>query len=113
MYYLHESNLLRGYEQRVADKVPILAVSEKDKEDYQKDFGARDISVLPVFLPFEEVRSKEGTGCFCLYLGNLSVAEKEQAVIWLLKYIFHSLTLPLILSGNNPSSPLPPSLHQT
>jgi len=106
MYYLHESNLLRGYEQRVADKVPILAVSEKDKEDYQKDFGARDISVLPVFLPFEEVRSKEGTGCFCLYHGNLSVAENEQAVIWLLKYVFHSLELPLIVSGKNPSSRL-------
>src|SRR5258708_573992 len=101
-----ESNLGRAYEQRVADKVPIRAVSEKDKEDDQKDCGARDISVLPVFLPCEEVRSKEGTGCFCLYHGNLSVAENEQAVIWLLKYVFHSLELPLIVSGKNPSSRL-------
>jgi len=106
MYYLHESNLLRGYEQRVAGKVPILAVSQKDKQDYQKDFGARDIDVLPVFLPFEEVSSKEGTGMFCLYHGNLSVAENEQAVIWLLKYVFDSLELPLIITGKNPSARL-------
>ena len=112
MYYLHESNLLRGYEQRVADKVPILAVSEKDKENYQKDFGARDISVLPVFLPFEEVLSKEGTGCFCLYHGNLSVAENEQAVIWLLKFVFDSLELPLIVSGKNPSPRLSRLIEQ-
>jgi hypothetical protein len=112
MYYLHESNLLRGYEQRVADKVPILAVSEKDRQDYQKDFGARDISVLPVFLPFEEVLSKEGTGCFCLYHGNLSVVENEQAVIWLLKYVFDSLELPLIVSGKNPSSRLSRLIEQ-
>jgi hypothetical protein len=58
---------------------------------------------MPVFLPFEEVRSKEGTGCFCLYHGNLSVAENEQAVTWLLKKVFYSLELPLIISGKSPS----------
>ncbi len=106
MYYLHESNLLRGYEQKIADKVPILAVSEKDRAEYEKEFGAKDITVLPVFLPFEEVHSKEGTGCFCLYHGNLSVAENEQAVIWLLKHVFQSLELPLIISGKDPSARL-------
>src|SRR6202000_533120 len=62
IYYLHESNLLRQYERRIADKVKILAVSAKDNEQYRKEFGAEDIETLPVFLPYEEVRSKEGTG---------------------------------------------------
>ena len=106
MYYRHESNLLRSYEHRIAGKVKILAVSEKDRRQYCREFGAEDIAVLPVFLPFEEVRSKEGTGCFCLYHGNLSVAENEQAVAWLLKHVFCSLEVPLIVSGKNPSARL-------
>jgi len=106
LYYKHESSLLRQYEQRIARKVKILAVSEKDCEQYKQEFGATDITTLPVFLPFEEVTSREGTGCFCLYHGNLSVAENERAVIWLLKNVFSDLEIPLIISGKNPSARL-------
>jgi hypothetical protein len=103
LYYLHESILLRGYERRIAGKVKILAVSEKDCEQYRREFGATDIDVLPVFLPFDQVQSKEGTGCFCLYHGNLSVPENERVVTWLLKNVFGSLDIPFIVSGKDPS----------
>jgi hypothetical protein len=106
LYYLHESNLLRSYENRIAGKVKILAVSEKDREQYRTEFGAGNIQTLPVFLPFEEVSTREGTGCFCLYHGNLSVPENEQAVAWLLKNVFSELELPLIISGRKPSARL-------
>lgn len=106
IYYLHESNLLRQYEHRIASRVKILAVSEKDSECYRQEFGATDIGTLPVFLPFREVESKEGTGCFCLYHGNLSVIENEQAVVWLLKKVFARLEIPFIISGKNPSTRL-------
>ena len=112
MYYLHESNLLRSYEQRIAARVKILAVSAKDSQQYRDEFGAVDIGTLPVFLPYEVVRTKEGTGCFCLYHGNLSVAENEQAVIWLLKKVFQSLELPLIVSGKQPSARLTKLIEQ-
>lgn len=103
LYYLHESILLRGYERRIARKVKILAVSEKDAELYKREFGATEIEVLPVFLPFDQVQTKEGTGCFCLYHGNLSVAENEKAVTWLLENVFSSMEVPFIISGRNPS----------
>ncbi len=106
IYYWHESNLLRRYERRIAGKVKVLAVSEKDCRQYRQEFGAADVEMLPVFLPFEEVRSREGTGCFCLYHGNLSVVENEQAVAWLLKNVFAELEVPLIVSGKNPSARL-------
>jgi len=112
LYYLHESNLLRSYERRIAGKVKILAVSEKDREQYRTEFGADNIQTLPVFLPFEEVRTREGTGCFCLYHGNLSVPENEQAVIWLLKNVFSTLELPLIISGKQPSARLSRLIYQ-
>ena len=112
IYYLHESILLRHYEQRIAGKVPILAVSEKDREQYRTEFGARHIQVVPVFLPFDEVSTREGTGCFCLYHGNLSVPENEQAVAWLLKNVFSTLELPLIISGKQPSAWLTRLIYQ-
>ncbi len=106
IYYLHESNLLRQYEHRIAARVRIVAVSPKDKEQYIQEFGAPDIETIPVFLPFEQVLSKEGTGCFCLYHGNLSVAENEQVVLWLLKKVFANAEMPFIISGKNPSAKL-------
>lgn len=112
LYYLHESNLLRRYERRIAGKVKILAVNEKDSEEYRREFGATDIDTLPVFLPFEHVQSKEGTGCFCLYHGNLSVAENEEVVTWLLKNVFGSLETPFIVSGKNPSTRLSRQVSQ-
>lgn len=105
-YYLHESNQLRKYEKKIASKATILAITEKDGLQYRREFGAEDVRLLPVFLPFEEVRSKEGTGCFCLYHGNLSVTENEQAASWLLKSIFSKLDLPLIIAGKDPSERL-------
>lgn len=106
LYYLHESNLLRSYEHRIASRVKILAVCEKDRDQYRTEFGADKIQTLPVFLPFDEVSTREGTGCFCLYHGNLSVPENEQAVTWLLKNVFSTLELPLIISGKQPSARL-------
>jgi hypothetical protein len=106
VYYLHESNLLRQYEKKIADKVPILAVSEKDCELYRQEFRATSIDTLPVFLPYDKVRSKDGTGCFCLYHGNLSVAENEQVVAWLLKKVFDTMEMPLVITGKDPSARL-------
>lgn len=106
LYYLHESKLLRRYEQSIAGKVMILAVSDQDGRVYRQEFGAQQTATLPVFLPFDEVRCKEGTGCFCLYHGNLSVAENEESVAWLLKKVFPSLRVPLIVAGKDPSARL-------
>ena len=44
--------LLKKYENKIANKCMIVAVSEKDKETYQEKFGAKNIEYLPVFLPF-------------------------------------------------------------
>ena len=106
LYYWHESHLLRKYEKQIANKVLILSVSQQDTDLYRKEFGAEHIFLLPVFLPFKDTSGKEGNGCFCLYHGNLSVAENEQAVVWLLKKVFKYLEVPLVITGKNPSARL-------
>jgi Glycosyl transferases group 1 len=103
IYYLHESRLLKKYEASVAGKTTILTLSEEDANTYRRDFNARDIAYLPVFLPYDEIHCKEGIGCYCLYHGNLSIPENEAAVIWLLKHVFHELQVPFLIAGKNPS----------
>jgi hypothetical protein len=107
IYYKLESRLLKKYENIIAKKGRLIAVNKKDKLTYQKVFSAKDVEFLPVFLPFNEVKSETGKGNFCLYHGNLSVAENEKAALWLLKNIFNQLiNFRFVIAGKNPSEDL-------
>jgi hypothetical protein len=108
IYYHNESRLLKKYERSIAGRAVILPVSEADGNVYRSEFGATRIMNLPVFLPFQKVQSPQGIGCFCLYHGNLSVAENEKAAKWLLEEVFNDLKTPFVIAGKNPSK----SLHQ-
>ncbi len=110
-YFRLESFLLKQYENKIAGKCMFVAVSEKDKETYQQKFAAKKIHYLPVFLPFCQVASEIGSGNFCLYHGNLSVPENEKAALWLIKSVFNSLDIPLVIAGKNPSKKLVDVTH--
>lgn len=104
LYYLAESLLLKHYEKRVAKKArPIWAMSGTDVDLYQKVLHATSITYLPLFIPPWQVAGSEGYGTFCLYQGNLSVEENEQAVLWLISHVFASVSVPFIIAGKNPT----------
>jgi len=105
-YYNHESKLLKKYENRLAKKVKIGAVSRQDVQLYRQLFRAGAIDHLPAFTPFNLVKGFEGKGCYCLYHGNLSVNENEEAAIWLLEHVFNNLGIPFVIAGKNPSQKL-------
>jgi hypothetical protein len=104
IYFTLESYRLKRYENILAKKASLIAVNEKDQLTYQKKLGANDIKFLPVFLPFNEITSQSGKGDFCLYHGNLSVAENEKAAMWLLENVAHKIPMKLIVAGKNPSN---------
>jgi len=104
IYFMLESRLLKKYEKAIANKATFIAVNERDTLTYQQVFSAKKVGFLPVFLPFNYVNSEPGKGNFCLYHGNLSVAENEKAVMWLLENVFnHTGEKRLIIAGKNPS----------
>ena len=105
-YYNHESRLLKKYEKKLAEKVKIAALSGQDVEVYQHLFKANNIIHLPLFLPYLNAAGKEGIGCFCLYHGNLSINENEEAAIWLLQNVFNDIKIPFVITGKNPSQKL-------
>lgn len=106
IYYWHESKLLKQYEKRISGKAMILAMSEEDVSKYKNEFSVNDIDSLPAFIPPAHLRCKQNNGCYCLYHGNLSVAENEKAVIWLLEEVFNDLPLPFVIAGKKPSARL-------
>lgn len=105
LYFLWESYLLKNYEKSITNKAIYFSVSQKDAETF-KTLGCRNIQFLPLFLPSWTVNSGEGKGCFCLYHGDLSVAENEQAAIWLLQKVFDDLNVPFVIAGKNPPEKL-------
>jgi hypothetical protein len=106
IYYNLESRLLKKYERSIANRVKFIAVNEMDKQIYEKVFSAKDVKFLPVFLSFDEIKSKTRKGNYCLYHGNLSVAENEKAALWLLENVFTESRMPFIIAGKNPSANL-------
>ena len=106
LYYLRESAVLRKYERRIASNWPLLAVSQSDADIASVSYLSRNITVIPVFLPFQHVESPQGTGCYCLYHGNLSIEENEKAVMWLLENVFNNLRIPFLVAGKNPGPKL-------
>jgi glycosyltransferase involved in cell wall biosynthesis len=111
-YYQHESKLLKTYEKDLSKKCYITAVSSHDVQLYQQEFDAPAVTHLPVFIPFTNANGLAGTGSYCLYHGNLSINENEEAAIWLLQEIFHKFPLPFVIAGKNPSEKLKFLAHQ-
>ena len=112
LHYHLEARLLKKLEEKLAPKVPLLAVSQKDVDCYRKAMGAKQIGLLPVFTPFEKINSPEGIGYYCFYHGNLSVPENEKAALWLLEEVFNDLKIPFVIAGRNPSALLEKKAHE-
>lgn len=103
-YFYNESAKLKRFEKIFEKADHILAISENDKDYFNKEFSR--VEHIPAFHPFTEVVSKTGKGDYVLYHGNLSVAENENAVNYLIEDVFKGLNVPLIIAGLNPSKQL-------
>lgn len=106
LYFKYESFLLRKYEKRIAKRFPVIAMSETDKLVFQQELGAKEVYFIPAFVGWEAVTAETGQGCYCLYHGNLSINENEEAAKWLLQHVFNDLPVPLLIAGKAPSAKL-------
>lgn len=111
-YYYLESWLLKKYEKKIANQAVFLSITEKDMVTYQDKFQCLQISCLPPFVGWKFPLCLEGIGSFCLYHGNLSIAENERAALWLLEKVFNEIEIPLVIAGKNPSDELLKAAHK-
>ncbi len=106
IYYLRESSLLKEYEALIAKQANALfAVTPRDRDIYKNELCAINVEYLPLFLPPSwQTSATTGMGTYCLYHGDLSVEMNEKSTAWLLKKIFNSVKIPLVIAGKEPSA---------
>jgi hypothetical protein len=106
LYYWLESRLLHHWEKSMPDGLQYWAVSPEDVNRFKEINSPSSIFFLPVFLPWNEVKSTSELGHFCLYHGNLSVNENAAVARWLLEKVFNDINVPLVIAGKDPSHEL-------
>jgi glycosyltransferase involved in cell wall biosynthesis len=111
IYFLHESRLLKKYQHHLPADCLYLCVTDRDLKKFKEVYHISNVQKMPSFLAWQNVKSMEGKGSFCLYHGNLSICENEKAAIWLLDKVFRKIKLPFIIAGKNPSKSLDKIAH--
>ncbi len=100
-YYKVEALRLKYFEKIYKHANFIAAISENDKKYFQQKYG-KTFLLLPCH-PEQKVLSKVGAGNFILYHGNLSVAENEEAALFVVKEIASHIDFQFYIAGKNPS----------
>lgn len=104
VYLSIEARRLKNFETVLSKADGLVAISETD-ERYFRTINPRTV-LASAFHPFEEIRSKLGSGKFILYHGNLEVAENIEAAEFIIQKIMPELSVPLVIAGKNPSERL-------
>ena len=96
-YYRKESKKLALHRPRLSHADHIFCISKRDKARFEEVNGS--CSFIPPFHANDEPVFSEDKEPYCLYHGNLAIAENIDAAMFLIKEVFVTLDIPLILFG--------------
>ena len=99
IYYKQESRLLRKYQWQLPKDTWLACLSETDQQQFSSFYHFYHLDFIPCFIPWQTVSGKPGKGAYCLYHGNMQVAENREAVSWLINEVFSQLKVPFIIAG--------------
>lgn len=105
-YFLWETYRLKKYEKIISHKASLLALNKDDANKYLWEFQAHDIEMIPAFSEWNEIKSLEGSGKYCLYHGNLSINENIRSAEFVIDTIAEMIDSPVIIAGKNPPARL-------
>lgn len=97
LYYKSEALKLQHYEPVLAAADCLATISSYDQMYFNTKYN--NASYLPAFHAYDQVLSIAGRGNFCLYHGNLSIAENHAAAMWLIEKVVPFLKLPVVIAG--------------
>lgn len=99
LYYTWESMRLISYENKLHNANAILSISKLDAAYFSKKYPSIQTLWISAFHGNEVVNILEGIGDYCLYHGNLDVAENKQAIDFLVNEVFVNSNIKLIIAG--------------
>ena len=104
LYAYMEAERLRRFEKTLGNASLFLPIGETECRFVQQLYPKHPALLLPPFHPFTKVVSLAGQGDYALYHGNLAVPENKQAALFLAKWVFDGLSIPLIIAGKHPDA---------
>jgi hypothetical protein len=104
-YFKIESKLIRRYQQTLDRQIKIACLSHTDIEKFT-EAGFSKLHFIPCFIPWRHNTSVPGKGKYCLYHGNMSIAENERSARWLIENVFSKIDIPFLIAGNKVSAGL-------
>jgi hypothetical protein len=105
-YLLFEAFLLKKYYRRLPRQIKLACLSQTDITVLKERYGLLRSTFIPCFIPWQSVEGIQGKGNYCLYHGNMKVAENEAAALWLVKHVFARMTTPFVIAGTGISTRL-------
>ncbi len=111
LYFLRESRLIRKYNHQLPDDCVYACITQLDADNMEQNYHLHHAKFLPAFPSWQQVSGEEGIGNLCLYHGNLSVPENEEAAMWLLEKVFSRIRKPFVIAGKKPSKRLEKMAH--
>jgi len=111
MYFLHESKLIKKYTNTLPGDCMYACISGSDSRLMKEEYHLGHSFFLPAYPAWQKVSGEEGMGNLCLYHGNLSVPENEEAATWLIRNVFSVIQKPFVIAGKNPSRRLRKLAH--
>jgi hypothetical protein len=113
LYYQREAVLTKKVLKKISTRVQWIVPSLADKTELENVFlGGNIVSLSPFNNNISTISSKTGLGNYCLFQGNLADAATHKTAAWLLTHVFHNLTVPFVITGNNPSPVLIELAHK-
>ena len=103
-YFSLESKKLKKFEGDLQFANKIFPISKSDYEYLR--FSYENIYYVPAFHSNADVTSQTGSGKYILYQGNLSVAENNQAALFIAMKIAHGMPYKFIIAGKEPTNAL-------
>jgi len=103
-YFSRESKKLKKFEDDLQYANKIFAISKSDYEYLR--FSYENIYYVPAFHSNADVTSTAGSGNYILYQGNLSVAENNQAAMFIAMKVAEGMPFKFIIAGKEPTSAL-------
>ncbi|RIA10421.1 hypothetical protein OE09_2285 [Flavobacteriaceae bacterium MAR_2010_72] len=98
LVYKIEGYKFRYYE-RLINKVDVIfSLSKKENDYFIKNYNTKAY-YLPVFHANTTISTKEGSGKYALYHGDLSISDNQESVKFLIS-VFSSLEFPLRIAGS-------------
>jgi hypothetical protein len=111
LYFKLESTLLKKYYKKLNKNLVFACLSYTDIKALKSQYDFNNLNFIPCFIPWQEIKIKDGLGNYCLYHGNMSVSENEATAEWLIKHIFSRTDIPFIVAGKGISKRLYAASH--